>query len=246
MSQEKFNEPTKTKEPTEEPTEEEVNRAIGKTKEEMDEYYKSQPTTENVNRVVGEVAAQLGEEFKGGDPVVPEDEIIDKIIDKYEKKGWRLIDITDDAEKVATDRIEGKEIKVVEGGDKFLVFEREEGGEEEEEEEEALMSTEEAVSQMSEMRKIVERYNSAVGLTKKELERAIMELNVSKDIIASSMRGEMSRQGGMTDKIRLLMEKISSKYGIRISPPNEFQREIEELIEKYTKALGSPKDKSSE
>ncbi len=113
----------------------------------------------------------------------------------------------------------------------------------EEREERGPISTRDAISQISEMREIVERYNSAAGLTEEELKKAITELIVSKGIIANEMQ---PGQINISDKIRLMMEKISLKYGIRMASVREFKREIEELIKKYTEALESPRDKSLE
>ena len=112
MVREEFNEPPK----------EEVDRVIGEVKKQMGEYYKSQPTLENVNGVMKEVAAQFGEKFEAEDPAIPEVDVIEK----YEKEGWNLMDIVNNAIKLNIGSKEGKETKIVGLGDKFLVFERDE------------------------------------------------------------------------------------------------------------------------
>ncbi len=103
------------------PTEEEVNAAIGSAEEQMKGHY-PESTEDNINNAMQNVAAQLGEKFEVGDPAVSEGDIVEK----YRKEGWSLADVITNAAKVSIGEKEGKEIKIVGLGDKFLVFEKEE------------------------------------------------------------------------------------------------------------------------
>ncbi len=107
------------------PTPEEIASAVGKTEEEMSEYLPSHPTTKNVNRAMTDVAAQFGEKFEGGDPAMSEEEVINK----YNEEGWNLVSVLSKVEEADTAK-EGKEIKIVGLGDKFLVFEKDKRDEE--------------------------------------------------------------------------------------------------------------------
>ena len=103
------------------PTEGEINEAVDSAEEQMGESGEPQPTSENINRVMMDIAAQFGEKFKKEDPKVPEKDIIDK----YQKEGWNLVEIITNAAKVSVSHEEGKEIKIIGLGQRFLVFEKE-------------------------------------------------------------------------------------------------------------------------
>lgn len=89
---------------------------------------KYEPTEEEINKVMEEVAAQFGEKFEAADPAVSEG----NIVEEYKKEGWNLVDVITNAAKVSIGEKEGKEIKVVGLGSKFLVFEKDTEKDEEE------------------------------------------------------------------------------------------------------------------
>ncbi|MEK7117876.1 MAG: hypothetical protein AAB861_03835 [Patescibacteria group bacterium] len=67
-----------------------------------------------------EVAAQFGEKFEPEDPAIPESEIVAK----YEKEDWKHVDTITNAVKVSVGDEEGKEIKIIGLGHKYLVFKK--------------------------------------------------------------------------------------------------------------------------
>ena len=103
-----------------EPTKGELDWAMEKAREDMGEPGEPKITDEKVNRVMKEVAAQFSEKFEPEDPTIPESEIVAK----YEKEGWRHVDTITNAARVSVGDEEGKKIKVIELGDKYLVFKK--------------------------------------------------------------------------------------------------------------------------
>lgn len=79
-----------------------------------------EPTEEEVAEAMGSVAKQFGKKFEAGDQAVSEKDIVEK----YKKEGWNLVDIITNAAKVSVGSQEGKDIKIVGLGTKFLVFKK--------------------------------------------------------------------------------------------------------------------------
>jgi hypothetical protein len=79
-----------------------------------------EPTEEDINRAMESAAAQLGEKFERDDSA----ESDDKIVSRWEKEGWILVDIATSGIKVNAVERPDKEAMVIGRGNRFLVFER--------------------------------------------------------------------------------------------------------------------------
>ena len=129
MSKEEFNEPSPEElkdfmdrmEADEKKPDKEMDDFMDSMEKSIKNPDESEPTAERVDSVMTDIAAQFGEKYESAASGASQNEVVKE----YEDNGWKLAEVVTNAAKVSVEAEQGKQIKIVGLGNRFLVFEKE-------------------------------------------------------------------------------------------------------------------------